>query len=268
MSWGQLNEMPMSTQTLNTKWLLVPFAILVLVILFQLLSPQICGNSGPTMRGNTSRNNMRSVAVALFNYEIVNGRLPADIVDDDGKALLSWRVRLLPDIGRQELYDRFHLGEPWDSPHNLPLSKELVEEYTDRHPPVVDRRKAPMTTAFVAVRGAGTVWGGDKPQTEQISKGDFSILLAEMIGSGIVWTEPRDLDVRTMMFRLNAEGFSGIRGAYPEGANVAFTNQYVRFLDAKQTDEEFLRDLVFVRGTTERPEKKSPQWLKFRAEMN
>lgn len=258
----------MSTNTLNSKWLLVPFAVIVLAIVFQLLSPQLCVNSGPTMRGNTSRNNMRSVAVALFNYETVNGRLPADIIDDNGMPLLSWRVRLLPDIGQQELYDRFRLNEVWDSPHNLELSKELVEEYTDRHLPVVDRRKAPMTTAFVAVRGAGTVWDGGKPRLETIPKGDFCILLAEMIGSGIVWTEPRDLDVRTMMFRLNAEGFLGIRGAYPEGANVAFTNEYVRFLDAKQTDEECLRDLVFVRGTSERLEKKSPQWLKLRAEMN
>lgn len=34
---------------------------------------------------------------------------------------LSWRVAVLPQMGEQELYDEFHLDEPWDSPHNRTL---------------------------------------------------------------------------------------------------------------------------------------------------
>jgi hypothetical protein len=38
---------------------------------------------------------------------------------------LSWRVHLLPELGEDELYRKFHLDEPWDSPHNLPLVTEM-----------------------------------------------------------------------------------------------------------------------------------------------
>ena len=35
--------------------------------------------------------------------------------------LLSWRVAILPFIGEQNLYNRFRLDQPWDSPHNIAL---------------------------------------------------------------------------------------------------------------------------------------------------
>src|SRR5262249_5899033 len=37
----------------------------------------------------------------------------------EGKALLSWRVTLLPYLEQQNLFNQFHLDEPWDSPHNI-----------------------------------------------------------------------------------------------------------------------------------------------------
>ncbi|MGN6134387.1 MAG: DUF1559 family PulG-like putative transporter, partial [Aureliella sp.] len=43
---------------------------------------------------------------------------------DNGDGL-SWRVHLLPLAGRQDLYDKFHLDEPWDSKHNLTLLPEI-----------------------------------------------------------------------------------------------------------------------------------------------
>src|SRR5688500_11565979 len=42
---------------------------------------------------------------------------PAAIKSKDGKPLLSWRVALLPFIEHYQLYKKFKLDEPWDSPH-------------------------------------------------------------------------------------------------------------------------------------------------------
>lgn len=42
---------------------------------------------------------------------------------------LSWRVHLLPKLGYQILYDKFHLNEPWDSPHNLELLPLMPPQY-------------------------------------------------------------------------------------------------------------------------------------------
>jgi hypothetical protein len=47
----------------------------------------------------------------------------------DGKPLYSWRVLLLPYVEEQDLYKRFRLDEPWDSPHNRALLPEMPSTY-------------------------------------------------------------------------------------------------------------------------------------------
>ena len=42
-----------------------------------------------------------------------------------GKALLSWRVALLPFLEENELYKQFHLDEAWDSDHNKKLLAKM-----------------------------------------------------------------------------------------------------------------------------------------------
>ncbi|HEY1785811.1 MAG TPA: DUF1559 domain-containing protein [Pirellulales bacterium] len=59
---------------------------------------------------------------------------PTAICDNGGKPLLSWRVKMLPYLDEKDLYDQFHLDEPWDSPHNLPLLKKMPYVYL--HPKV------------------------------------------------------------------------------------------------------------------------------------
>ncbi len=56
---------------------------------------------------------------------------PAAILSNDGKPLLSWRVDLLARMGGEEkqLYKRFKLDEPWDSPHNKALLSEMPESF-------------------------------------------------------------------------------------------------------------------------------------------
>ena len=42
---------------------------------------------------------------------------------------LSWRVRLLPALGHDDLYKQFHLDEAWDSPHNKTLLGKMPKVY-------------------------------------------------------------------------------------------------------------------------------------------
>ena len=68
---------------------------------------------------------MKQLALAFLNYESVNGHFPTNIYDENGNALLSWRVQLLPYLEGQNIYEQFRLDEPWDSPHNKPLAKQM-----------------------------------------------------------------------------------------------------------------------------------------------
>jgi len=69
-------------------------------------------------------NNMQQQLIALHNYESSNMALP--LQDKNG---LSWRVHLLPFLEEQELYSRFNLDEPWDSPNNIKLIPEMPPVY-------------------------------------------------------------------------------------------------------------------------------------------
>lgn len=74
--------------------------------------------------------NFKQLGLALSHYMEPDGIYPApSLQGSNGTPLLSWRVALLPALGHRSLYDRFRLDEPWDSPHNVLLLKEMPPEY-------------------------------------------------------------------------------------------------------------------------------------------
>ena len=75
------------------------------------------------------------------------------ITDKQGKPLLSWRVAILPYIEQQGLYQKFKLDEPWDSPHNQALLKEMPSTYVCPSRAQVE----PFTTTYQVFTGKGAV---------------------------------------------------------------------------------------------------------------
>jgi len=81
-------------------------------------------------RRTQSMNNMKRILLACHNYhDVFNGLPPAYNVDEEKKPLLSWRVHILPFVEQQQLYDQFHLDEPWDSEHNKKLIAQMPPVY-------------------------------------------------------------------------------------------------------------------------------------------
>lgn len=71
-------------------------------------------------------NRMRTLLLAMLAYESANGVFPpATVLGDDGAPMHGWRVMLLPYLGEQELYDRYHFNEPWNGPNNSKLANEM-----------------------------------------------------------------------------------------------------------------------------------------------
>ena len=80
-----------------------------------------------------SQNNIRQLLLANLNHESAwQAFPPAYTSDNDGNKLLSWRVQILPFLEETELYEKFHLDEPWDSPHNKALIAEMPATF--QHP--------------------------------------------------------------------------------------------------------------------------------------
>ncbi len=65
--------------------------------------------------------NLKQIGLAMLNYHEANKAFPRQAtVDKSGQPLLSWRVQILPFLDQKELYNQFHLDEPWDSPITSP----------------------------------------------------------------------------------------------------------------------------------------------------
>src|SRR5262245_29213098 len=95
----------------------------------------------------------------MHNYNSAHGRLPAAVVYGEyGEPLLSWRVAMLPYIEQQGLYDRFHLDEPWDSPHNIQLLPLMPRSYA--LPPRKQKRLPENHTIIHVFLGEGAAFEG------------------------------------------------------------------------------------------------------------
>src|SRR3954453_12973827 len=96
----------------------------------------------------------------MHSYESHHGSLPPPAVHDkDGRPLLSWRVLILPYVEQDELYKRFRLDEPWDSPHNRALLPEMPRTYTAYNG---SKPPTPHSTYYQAFVGKGTAFEGPR----------------------------------------------------------------------------------------------------------
>lgn len=191
--------------------------------------------------------NLCQITLALHNYHVAYGSFPPAHVDDaDGKPMHSWRVLLLPFMEQQTLYSAYNLSEPWDSPGNRKLVRQMPPLFAcpSRHPGV-----STGLTSFVAVTGPRTAFpDGRTVELDDITDGSSStIMVAEVENVDIAWTEPRDLDVRAMSFRVNDPKRAGISSPHPGGAHVAFADGGKRFLRDRVTPAA-LRALCTIDG--------------------
>jgi|GEM_PF-6668612 len=77
------------------------------------------------MLGNR-RSQLKQIATGLLLHADRNEEhFPHNIVSADGKPLMSWRVELLPVMEHQSIYSQLRRDEPWDSPHNAALLKQV-----------------------------------------------------------------------------------------------------------------------------------------------
>jgi hypothetical protein len=191
-------------------------------------------------------NNLRQVGLALNEYHAANGRLPpAAISDQRGKPLLSWRVAILPYLGKEELYAAFHLDESWDSPHNLALLNQMPHEFGC--PADIDA--GPGKSGYRALVGRGTAF---EPDFKPVRFGDFADGVDETILIGesrlaVPWTKPEDLylDTGGLLRAL------GSRHAHDNiGFNVVFADGAVRRL--RRSIDPKLLAAVITRDRNER----------------
>jgi len=140
-------------------------------------------------RKMVSSNNLKQIVLALRNYHNTYGHFPTGVYKD-GKPLLSWRVQILPFMEQDPLYNAFHMDEAWNSPHNLPLSRQIVPVYVDPRNTI-----DPNLTTYLAPIGPRTVLGSGKMvKFRDILDGESQVILVLEVGSdkAVPWAKPDD----------------------------------------------------------------------------
>jgi hypothetical protein len=176
-----------ATTMASLKRILVITAVALLVLSCGVLLP--CAQKIRDDEGwERSINRISQIALAMENYHGVYGKLPPAVVrGKDGHPLYSWRVLLLPLLEEHQVYERFHLDEPWDSPHNQALLKEPLVSYNP-----FGRDDLELTRYQVLI-GPGTAFEKDGLTWADFLDGRANTLLVVEAGEPVPWSKPVDL---------------------------------------------------------------------------
>lgn len=182
---------------------------------------------------NASIKNLESIAAALNAYAADYGTYPpATLRDSAGRAMHSWRVLILPYLGKQETYDLFDLTKPWNNELNLQASYQMPQAYV--HPGDVNQVSG--QSGYYLITGPGTLFpatGPLSPETIQDNQSQTILVIAgapplnTAIGG---WAEPVDLDSTMMQGLVN--GTVGVEpgGKMTSGVTMATVDGRGHFL--------------------------------------
>jgi len=192
-----------------------------------------------------SSNNLKQMVLAMHNYATDNANVfpPAAITDKDGKALLSWRVTILPYVEQDNLYKQFKLDEPWDSANNKKLLEYMPRVYMTSSAEGEDPKVKPTKTHYRVFHGKGAAFEGTKGALlpADFTDGTSNTILIVEATDAVPWTKPEELpfDPKKDLPKL------GLKDA--ERFNVAFADGSTRSLK-KTIDKDTLKALITRNG--------------------
>ncbi|MHB8861416.1 MAG: DUF1559 domain-containing protein, partial [Pirellulaceae bacterium] len=215
-------------------------------VMVALLLPAVQA-SREAARRSQSMNNMKQIGLAMHNYHDTFRAFPPSYnMDKEGKALLSWRVHILPFIEASPLYQEFHLDEPWDSEHNKKLIARMPQVY--RSPNSVAE---PGKTVYLGNAGKDGVF---VPPTAGPPSHPMGLSFAKITdgtsntvmvveandAAAVIWTKPDDL------VPAADNPLQGLGAMRPGGFLAAFCDGSVRFI-AATVDRNTLK-AIFTRS--------------------
>ncbi len=139
-----------------------------------------------------SSNNLKQIALAIHGYHDANGVMPHDIVDKNGKPILSWRVAILPYIEQDNVYKLFKLDEPWDSANNKAASQLMIKTYISPNT-VLPAKPEWGLTSYRGVSGPGAAFeAGKKLRFADFTDGLSNTIMVIETDELVPWAKPDD----------------------------------------------------------------------------
>jgi Protein of unknown function (DUF1559) len=201
LSLDQIKGGKGATKVDRQVWVGIVLGLIVTVLVFVCLGG-VLGTRDRDSARMFDANNLRQMALAMEAFEDTYGHLPGSVPVDKfgnplvgkGKPQLSWRVELLPFLEQQNLYNEFHLDEPWDSPHNQELIPRMPKTY---YPIAADLKGERGLTVYRVFTGPHCTFrpGNDKlMHLSDITDGRSNTILIAESADPVIWTKPDEME--------------------------------------------------------------------------
>jgi hypothetical protein len=187
-----------------------------------------------------SQRNLNQIGIALHNYHDTYRHFPPPAqYGNHGKPLLSWRVAILPFVEQENLYKRFKLEEPWDSPNNKALLSEMPSIYA----PVGGAAREPGMTYYQAIVGPGAAFERQrKLRLADITDGTANTIFVVEAAAPVPWTKPEDLPF------VADQALPKFGGLFQGDFHALFGDGSVRLLSRKVNAEDVRKALTRTGG--------------------
>ncbi|MCA9092639.1 MAG: DUF1559 domain-containing protein [Planctomycetaceae bacterium] len=246
------------TKKLFTFW--IPLSLVIAVLMWSLFS------IGEALVGDGGREscfvNLSHIYNGLDRHDREHGHLPPVFhSDDNSKPLYSWRVAMLPHLGRGDLMSEIQPNLPWNDEAHSVLRNTRIRNFHCRYDPGTQ-----TDTSYVAIVGDNTLFPTKNTKTDNLATRKLSegasntILVAEVANSSINWMEPRDISLEDASLPINSKKGQSISSTHPpatskaRGACTLFADGRFVFLNEK-TDPKILRTLLEI-DSPDKPKEK------------
>jgi len=175
--------------------------------------------------------NMKNILLALRTYHEQFGSFPpAYTVDAEEKKLQSWRVLILPQLGKEELYRQIRLDEPWDSDHNKQFHSQMPDFYFCPAERSMRRHyKNSYKTSYVWMIGPGLISDGTSCMRMSDLSNNTPVLVETLAWD--CWMSPEDMTMERCWVSYtdwaHKGPFMGIRSNHRTVTTIGFADGFV-----------------------------------------
>lgn len=180
-----------------------------------LLVPAVQAAREAARRAQAS-NNLKQIVLALHNHESSYRRFPPAIITENG-VQRSWRVEILPFIGRDDLYRAYRKDQPWDSEANLQVMKQMPQVFATAGA----QPGSEFKTGIRGIGGPKGVFGGpnkDGTQLSDIVDGTSNTMAVVEVDALVEWTRPDDFAPTPADLIKHGRHAGGFLAAFADGS--------------------------------------------------
>ncbi len=128
---------------------------------------------------------LKRIAIACLNFQDTARRLPDNRPFETNRFPMSWRVKILPMLGLNELYEKYNPREPWDSEQNKKLLSQMPKFFGDDQS---------GHTKYLRIIGTRTHFGNGRQRRHSRNGPDMHSAMVARVGDDLAvpWTKPDD----------------------------------------------------------------------------